>query len=135
MADANAQATVRIGAAPYAVRVTARTHEIASDEPGTLGGADTGATPYELLLGAVGSCKAITAKMYADRKGWPLTGVRVELEHDRPHGRGGPERITARFHFEGDLTDEQRTRLLEIAEKCPVQKTVSGELSVESAMG
>lgn len=130
MADANA--TVSIGTEPYAVTAQARQHTMRCDEPGELGGADTGPSPYELLLSALGSCKIITAKMYADRKGWPLTAARVELTHDRPNGRTGPERITARFVFEGDLTDEQRTRLLEIAEKCPVQKTITAGLTIES---
>ena len=127
--------TVRIGTDAYATQVSARGHTVRADEPGELGGADTGPTPYELLLGAVGTCKVITAKMYADRKGWALTGARAELMHDRPQGRGGPEEIRVALVFEGDLTDEQRRRLLEIAEKCPVQKTITGELSVIASMG
>lgn len=127
-------ASVRIGVEPYATAITARQHSLRGDEPGELGGKDTGPTPYELLLGALGTCKVMTAKMYADRKGWALTGARAELVHERPHGRGGPERIGVVFTFEGDLTDEQRRRLLEIAEKCPVQKTITGELSVEAIL-
>lgn len=130
---ADASITVSIGTEKFATQVDARQHVLRVDEPGELGGADTGATPYELLLGAVGSCKAITAKLYAERKGWALTGVRVELAHDRPEGRNGPERVRAVLTFEGDLDDDQRQRLLEIAEKCPVQKTVTGELTVESS--
>lgn len=132
---ADARATVSIGTEAYAVRAEARHHVVLSDEPGELGGKDTGPGPYELLLMSLGSCKIITAKMYADRKGWALTAARVELAHDRPNGRTGPERITTRFVFEGELTDEQRVRLLEIAEKCPVQKTITGGLVVESSQG
>jgi putative redox protein len=132
---ADAHVTVSIGTEPYAVLAQARHHAVLSDEPGELGGKDTGPSPYELLLMGLGSCKIITAKMYADRKGWPLTAARIELTHDRPNGRTGPERITARFVFEGDLTDEQRARLQEIAEKCPVQKTITGGLVVESSQG
>ena len=135
MSTGDGPVTVETNHIPYETSVIARTHALRADEPGDLGGQDTGPTPYELLLGAVGACKAITAKMYADRKGWPLTKVRVELSHDRPHGRGGPERITAVLAFEGVLDDEQRARLLEIAEKCPVQKTITGELTIESSMG
>lgn len=129
-----ARVTVGLGPQAFATLVTARSHSLTADEPGELGGKDTGPTPYELLLSAVGSCKAITAKMYAQRKGWDLQTVKIELTHERPEGRGGPERITASFVFEGDLTDEQRERLLQIAEKCPVQKTITGELSVESSL-
>lgn len=134
MSSGNGPVTVEINHLPYETKVIARNHALRADEPGDLGGHNTGPTPYELLLGAVGACKAITAKMYADRKGWPLTKVRVDLSHDRPHGRGGPELITAVLTFEGDLDDEQRERLLEIAEKCPVQKTITGDLSVQSSM-
>ncbi|MEM9372985.1 MAG: OsmC family protein [Planctomycetota bacterium] len=126
--------TVRLGAEKFRNRITARQHSIYGDEPGSLGGADSGPTPYELLLAAVGSCKAITARMYAERKGWKLDAVDVELEHDRSEGRGGPEVIRVALRFEGDLDDEQRRRLLEIAEKCPVQKTITGELSVSAAL-
>lgn len=131
---ANASVTVRLGSEKFRTRVSARQHEFFGDEPGDLGGADTGATPYEILLGAIGSCKAITARMYAERKGWSLEAVRVELEHDRPEGRGGPEIVRVKLAFDGDLDDEQRDRLLAIAEKCPVQKTVTGDLSVEAEL-
>lgn len=126
--------TVSVGPQAFATLITARSHAVPADEPGELGGKDTGPMPYELLLGALGSCKAITMKMYADRKGWELESVRIELKHERPEGRTGPERITARIAIEGDLTDDQRARLLEIAEKCPVQRTITGELTVESAL-
>tara|TARA_R110000782_G_scaffold102243_2_gene189219 strand:+ start:1691 stop:2095 length:405 start_codon:yes stop_codon:yes gene_type:complete len=126
--------TVTLGAEPYATRVTAGRHSVVVDEPGALGGKDTGPGPYDLLLASLGSCKAITARMYADRKGWPLEAVRVQLAHSRPEGRGGPELITAALAFDGDLTDDQRARLLEIAEKCPVQKTISGGLRVEATL-
>lgn len=127
--------TVRIGREAYAVESSARGHAWAGDEPGWLGGADTGPSPYEMLLSSLGACKAITAKMYADRKGWALEGVRVVLRHERPHGPRGPEVIHADLWFEGDLDDDQRARLLEIAEKCPVQKTITGELTVVASAG
>lgn len=134
MSESDPVVSVSLGPQPYATLIHARSHMFAADEPGDMGGKDTGPTPYELLLAAVGSCKAITAKMYAQRKGWALESVRVELRHERPEGRGGPERIVASFVFEGDLDDEQRERLLQIAEKCPVQKTITGGLSVESTL-
>jgi putative redox protein len=127
--------TVRLGSDKYRTQISARQHTLWADEPGELGGADTGVTPYELLLSAVGSCKAINARMYAERKGWKLDSVRVDLVHERPEGRGGSELIRAELTFEGDLDDEQRERLLAIAEKCPVQKTITGELSVAASLG
>ncbi len=130
----NSPVTVRLGTENYRTRVEARHHQFFGDEPGELGGADTGVTPYEMLLGSIGSCKAITARMYAERKGWALNEVRIELEHDRPEGRGGPEVIRVRISFEGDLDDDQRDRLLAIAEKCPVQKTVTGDLAIEASL-
>jgi putative redox protein len=126
--------TVRVGTEPYTTRVTARQHTLTADEPGALGGRDAGPSPYELLLAAVGSCKAITVRMYADRKGWPLDAVHVTVSHHRPEGRNGPELLRASLRFEGELTDEQRRRLLEIAEKCPVQRTVTGELRSEAVL-
>lgn len=130
----NAPVTVRLGNDKFRVQVDARQHTFFGDEPGELGGADTGVTPYEMLLGAIGSCKAITARMYAERKGWKLDAVRVQLEHERPEERGGPESIRVTLAFEGDLDQEQRERLLAIAEKCPVQKTVTGELHIQAAL-
>jgi len=132
---ADAPVTVRLGSDKFRTRITARQHTVWADEPGELGGADTGVTPYELLLSAIGSCKAITARMYAERKGWTLDAVRVDLVHERPEGRGGPEVIRTELVFEGDLNDEQRERLLAIAEKCPVQKTITGDLTVEATLG
>ena len=94
---------------------------------GDLGGADQGPSPYDLLLGSLGACKAITATMYAQRKGWPLTGVALTLTHTR---LADHQRIDVDIAFEGDLTDEQRSRLKDIAGKCPVEKTLTGELRV-----
>jgi len=126
--------TVELGNEPYRTRVTAGDHFYFVDEPGTLGGGDTAPDPYGMLLGSIGACKAITVRMYADRKGWPLESVRLDLEHSRPNGRGNPELIEISLSFTGDLSDEQRARLKEIANACPVQKTVTGELAIESVL-
>lgn len=122
--------TVRIGATPYLTSVRAGAHEIVADEPGELGGADEGPDPYGLLLASLGSCKAITVTMYARRKGWALEAVELELHHTREDGH---ERIDASIRFEGDLSDEQRERLTQIAGKCPVEKTITGELRVRTS--
>ncbi|MFK7760129.1 MAG: OsmC family protein [Phycisphaerales bacterium] len=128
----NKTATVSIGTEPYRTEVVSGGHTFYLDEPGSLGGADTAPDPYALLLGSLGACKAITLRMYAERKGWDLQSVQLDLEHSRPGGRGEPELIEISLTFTGDLSDEQRTRLKEIANACPVQKTIMGELQVQS---
>ena len=126
--------TVRIGKENFRTQIDARGHTFYIDEPGDLGGADTAPTPYEALLGALGSCKAITAQMYAQRKGWSLDEVRLDLIHSRPNGRGKPELIEISMTFTGDLDDTQRARLKDITNACPVQKTILNELSIEAVL-
>ncbi len=130
----NAITTVILGEQDYRTRVSARTHEFFVDEPGELDGGDTAQDPYETLLGALGACKVITAKMYAHRKGWDLREVRMDLAHSRPNGRGAPEQIDISISFVGDLDDTQRARLKEISNACPVQKTILGELTINSIL-
>jgi len=134
MSDHNNTATVTIGAEHYRTEVNTGGHTYFVDEPGSMKGTDTGPDPYGMLLGSIGACKAITVRMYADRKGWPLESVRLDLEHSRPNGRGGAELIEISLSFTGDLSDVQRGRLKEIANACPVQKTISGELTIESML-
>lgn len=123
---------VEIDRSRYATRVSAGRHSLTADEPGELGGSDSGPGPYDLLLSAIGSCTVISARMYADRKDWPLERVRAELWHERRSP--GDETIHMRLSFEGALSDEQRARLGVIAGKCPVKRTVTGELSVDVEM-
>ena len=138
-----AQVTVRGGEGLQAI-VEARGHTLTVDEPADAGGADGGPTPYELLLGALGACTAITVRMYAERRGWPLEGVEVTLGHSRVHAQDCEDcadrdamldRIEKHVVLSGPLSDEQRTRLLEIADRCPVQKTLSGQLRIISGAG
>jgi len=126
--------TVILANEDYRTRVTSRDHEFFVDEPARFNGGDTAQDPYETLLGAIGACKAITARMYAQRKGWDLQQVRLDLVHSRPNGRGNPEQIDISISFEGDLDDEQRARLKEIANACPVQKTILGELTIDTVL-
>lgn len=126
--------TVTIGTDDYRTKVRARGHEFHVDEPGELGGGDTAQDPYETLLGSLGACKAITVRMYANRKGWDLQEVRLDLAHSRPNGRDGAEQIDISISFTGDLDDDQRARLKEIANKCPVEKTITGELAVNTIL-
>lgn len=123
--------------------VRAGAHTLRADEPKAMGGADLGPTPYDLLLAALGSCTAMTLRMYADRKGWPLRHVEVMLRHGRVHAKdcadceteaGMVDLIVADVVVEGDLSEDQRARLLEIAGKCPVHRTLTGEIKVVAGL-
>tara|TARA_R110001592_G_scaffold692_2_gene3786 strand:- start:4108 stop:5337 length:1230 start_codon:yes stop_codon:yes gene_type:complete len=118
-------------------------HVLIADEPADVGGTDTGPGPYDFLLTALGACTAMTIRMYADLKKLPLTKVRVTLTHDKIHAEdcadcetkvGKLDRIVRDLHFEGDLSDEQKAKLLEIADKCPVHKTLHSEIVEESRL-
>jgi putative redox protein len=122
--------------------VTAGGHQLVADEPAAAGGADSGPTPYDLLLAGLGACTAITVRMYADRKGWRLRQTTVRLRHRRIHAKdcagcetrtGQLDQIEREMQFEGELTDEQRARLLDIAERCPVHRTLHSEVLVSTA--
>jgi putative redox protein len=106
-------------------------HNLIGDEPVEAGGDDAGPGPHEYLLAALGSCTSITVKMYADRKGWPLKSVRVDLSGDRV---GETYVIQRTIHVDGDLDATQRERLLEIANKCPVHKTLTGTIEIKSEL-
>ena len=108
-------------------------HAWLADEPVDAGGDGLGPEPYKLLLSALGSCTVMTVQLYARRKGWDLREVRAELVHERIHAsdcddceekEGYVERIRVNLAFEGDLDDEQRARLKQIAGKCPVRRTL-----------
>lgn len=122
---------VRIGEVDYASTVTARHHTFVCDEPPQSGGQDAGPAPYELLLGSLGACTAITLRMYAKRKEWPLRAVTIELSFERS---SSGERIERVLTLEGDLDDEQRARLLEIAEKTPVTKTIKAGTAMHTRL-
>lgn len=126
-------AVARIGRERFHTDIVAGGHPLVSDEPLGLEGTDHGPTPYDLLLAGLGGCMAITIRMYADRKGWPLDAVHVRLHHEKVNpvdagceatGPGKVDLIRIEVGLEGDLDAEQHTRLMEIAEKCPVHKTL-----------
>ena len=109
-----------------------RGHSIVADEPVLKGGTDEGPMPYDLLTGALGACIAMTARLYADRKGWPLEGITVRLRHSKVYEKDcedcdkapvGVDQIEREIELHGPLTDEQRARILTIADRCPVKQT------------
>ena len=115
----------------YGQEVTIRQFQLQADEPPPLGGDDAGPTPVELLLTSLGTCKAITLQMYAERKGWPLAQVTVDLTYE---SRPGDPVITAHLTLGGDLTDEQRQRLRDISDRCPVHKLLTHPLSIQTQL-
>ena len=125
----------------YRTEITAGIHTLFADEPIAAGGTDQGPNPYDLLVSALGACTAMTVRMYADRKGWPLDEVIVRLQHGRNHAKDeercedSPVRldlIQLHVDLQGELTDEQRTRLLEIAQRCPVHRTLDAGVRMVS---
>jgi putative redox protein len=115
------------GAAPHAQTIRIGPHAVTADEPASRGGGDTGPSPTGLLLAALASCTAITLRMYADRKGWVLGAVRVDVELFRA---GSAERLQRVIHLAAPLSAEQRARLLEIADKTPVTKMIRGGVAI-----
>ena len=131
---------VRGAATGFAQEIVAGRHRLTSDEP-IPEGADTGPTPYDLLLAALGSCTSMTISLYARRKKWPLESVTVRLRHSQVHATdcaecetkdGHIDRIDREIEVTGDLSEEQRRRLVEIAEKCPVHRTLESEIDIRT---
>ena len=125
----------------FAQEITARTHHVTADEPISAGGTDTGPSPYELLLAALGACTSMTVAMYARRKAWPLESVTVRLRHSRVHAVDCADcedkdvlldRIERDLEFIGNLDEERRAKLLEIADKCPVHRTLTSKIDIRT---
>ena len=134
---------VRGAASGFAQEITAGRHQFVSDEPTSVGGTDSGPTPYDLLLAGIGSCTSMTIAMYARRKQWALERVTVRLRHSHVHAEdcAACETRTAKLtlierdiELEGVLDEKQRARLLEIANRCPVHQTLTSQMHIKTTL-
>jgi putative redox protein len=142
---ASSEGTVTVtetGPGIYTQQVTVGHHRLIADEPRPIGD-DAGPTPYDLVLAGLGACTAMTVRMYANRKNWPLKQVRVTLRHSRIHAKdcadcettkGWIDRIDRDIELAGDLDDTQRQRLLDITERCPVHQTLTSEVHIATSL-
>jgi len=113
--------------------VEVREHHLTADEPEERGGDDTGPSPQELLAASLASCTAITIEMYADRKGWQIGEVVVDVDYE-PAQRGSPTKFEMTVKLPKELPEEQRERLMQIAARCPVHRTLEGEVMFEETV-
>lgn len=141
--DSGEWVVVRGPSSGFAQEITAGPHQLEADEPASAGGTDTGPSPYDLLLAALGSCTSMTISMYARRKGWPLEAVTVRLRHSRIHAEdcadcetqaGRLDRIEREIELAGNLAEAQREALRAIADKCPVHRTLTLEVRIDSTL-
>jgi uncharacterized OsmC-like protein len=143
MAGTAPEVVVRGSVAGFAQEITVGTHRLFSDEPRDVGGEDAAPSPYELLAAALGACTSMTLGEYARRKHWPLASVVVRLRHSKIHAIDCSDcdtkdemldRIDRDIELTGNLTKEQRERLLEIADKCPVHRTLTNGMTITSRL-
>jgi uncharacterized OsmC-like protein len=130
---------VRGGAENFKQEIVAGRHHFAADEPLSVGGSDAGPDPYDYLLASLGVCTSMTVGYYARRNRWPLEHITVSLSHSRIHAKdcetcetkdGMVDRIDIELELTGSLTAEQHARLMEVAEKCPVHRTLTSEINI-----
>lgn len=135
--------TVHGSATGFAQEISVGRHRLTGDEPTSVGGTDTGPDPYDLLLAALGSCTSMTVAVYARRKGWPLEAVTVRLQHSKIHAadceqcetkEGLLDHIDCDVEIFGVLDEDQRARLLDIVNKCPIHRTLTKEITIQSRL-
>lgn len=132
IASAYPKVTASIDNIPYTVTIVDGIHRWFADESELDGGANAGPTPVQLLLSSLGACTSITLSMYAQRKAWPLVGVEVNLGYN-PNGKPAEgNQIVRHILLRGELTAEQRERLLQVANACPVHKILTGNMAIET---
>lgn len=137
------QVVTETGGDGFTTQIKAGRHHLLADEPANVGGKDLGPTPYGYLLAALGACTSMTLRMYAERKNWPLERATIHLEHFKLHSddceaceteQGYIDHIDREIELEGPLNEEQKTRLLEIADRCPVHKTLHAEIIINTKL-
>lgn len=137
------QVIAHLGNKGYTTEIKAGQHRLVADEPESVGGNDFGPSPYQLVSSALGACTAITLRMYANRKNWPLDNIKVHLNHAKVYNEDCEncedknvkiDRFERILELEGDLDNDQRNRLLEIANKCPVHRTLHQEVKVDTKL-
>ena len=125
----------------FGQKVQVGPHHLTADEPVSFGGTDSGPSPYGLILAALGSCTSMTIGLYARKRSWPVEKISVSLWHSKIHAKdcddcetkeGRIDGIEMEIHLDGALTDEQRAKLMEIAEKCPVHQTLTSEINIKT---
>lgn len=116
----------------YTQDIHVRGHHVFADEPESFGSADIGPTPVELVLAGLGSCTSITLRMYAGRKKWPVTHISVSVDHTRTND--GADKFVRQISILGDLDADQRARMLQIANKCPVHKMLENAAHIDTVL-
>ncbi len=127
------RATAKRTADGYQHDVSVRNHHLTSDEPADMGGSDAGPSPLELLAASLASCTAATMEMYANRKGWDIGSVEVDVDYE-PAQRGSPTRFSIEVRLPGEFTEEQREKLMQAGARCPVHRTLEGEVMFEERL-
>lgn len=131
----NRTTTVEIGPTGFKSTITVGHHDLVSDEPESVGGTDLGPSPYEFLASGLGACTVMTVRMYANIKKWELTGMTVNVTHRKEESEDGKSKVdvfSREIKFFGDFDEKQHERMLIIADKCPVHKTLSASATIET---